>query len=127
MLLFFAVALFAVIHLVPAFPSIKARLKDRLGKKYGMLFAVGSIVSLVLIVVGWQMADRAAIYDPPVWGFRANLGLSFLAFLLLGVFLFRGKATSCCVCRWPWAWCCGQRATCWPMAIRQVSSCLADC
>ena len=92
MLLFFAVTLFAVIHLVPAFPSLKARLKDRLGKKYGMLFAVGSIVSLVLIVVGWQMADRPVVYDPPVWGFRANLGLSFLAFLLLGVFLFRGRA-----------------------------------
>ncbi len=92
MLLFFAVALFAVLHLVPAFPSLKARLKDRFGKAYGMLFAVGSILSLVLIVVGWQMADRAAVYDPPAWGFRANLALSFVAFLLLGVFLFRGKA-----------------------------------
>jgi uncharacterized membrane protein len=92
MLLFFAVALFAVIHLIPAFPSLKTRLKARLGKSYGMLFAVGSILSLVLIVLGWQMADRAMVYDPPAWGFRANLALSFIAFLLLGVFLFRGKA-----------------------------------
>ena len=92
MLLFFAVALFAVIHLIPAFPLLKARLKDRLGKAYGMLFAVGSIVSLVLIVLGWQMADRVQVYDPPIWGFRANLALSFVAFLLVGVFLFRGKA-----------------------------------
>lgn len=92
MLLFFAVALFAVIHLIPAFPSLKARLKDRLGKAYGMLFAVGSIVSLVLIVLGWQMADRVQVYDPPAWGFGANLGLSFVAFLLIGVFMFRGKA-----------------------------------
>ena len=92
MLLFFAVALFAVLHLVPAFPSLKARLKNRFGKAYGMLFAIGSILSLVLIVLGWQMADRAAVYDPPAWGFRANLALSFVAFLLLAVFLFRGKA-----------------------------------
>lgn len=92
MLLFFAVALFAVIHLIPAFPSLKARLKDRLGKAYGILFAVGSIVSLVLIVLGCQMADRGQVYDPPAWGFRANLALSFVAFLLIGVFLFRGKA-----------------------------------
>lgn len=92
MLLFFAVALFAVIHLIPAFPSLKARLKDRLGKAYGMLFAAGSIASLVLIVLGWQMADRSVVYDPPAWGFRANLALSFVAFLLLGVFVFRGKA-----------------------------------
>jgi uncharacterized membrane protein len=92
MLLFFAVALFAVIHLIPAFPSLKARLKDRLGKVYGMLFAVGSILSLVLIALGWQMADRSVVYDPPAWGFGANLALSFVAFLLLGVFLFRGRA-----------------------------------
>lgn len=92
MLLFFAVALFAVIHLIPAFPSLKARLKDRLGKAYGMLFAAGSIISLMLIVLGWQMADRVHAYDPPSWGFRANIALSFVAFLLIGVFLFRGKA-----------------------------------
>ncbi len=92
MLLLFAVSLFAVLHLVPAFPPLKTRIKDALGKKYGMLFGAGSILSLVLIVIGWQMADRGFVYDPPVWGFRANLALSFLAFLLLGVFLFRGRA-----------------------------------
>lgn len=92
LLLFFAVALFAVIHLIPAFPSLKDWLKNRLGKMYGMLFAVGSTLTLALIVLGWQMADRGVVYDPPDWGFRANLALSFLAFLLLGVFLFRGKA-----------------------------------
>jgi len=91
-LLFVAVTLFAVIHLIPAFPSFKDRLKEKLGKKYGMLFGIGSTVTLILIVIGWQMADRTAVYDPPEWGFRANLALSFLAFLLLGVFLFRGKA-----------------------------------
>lgn len=92
LLLFFAVALFAVIHLIPAFPSLKDWLKNRLGKMYGMFFAVGSTLTLALIVLGWQMADRGSVYDPPDWGFRANLALSFLAFLLLGVFLFRGKA-----------------------------------
>ncbi len=92
MLLLFAVALFAVIHLIPAFPPLKARFRDKLGKAYGMLFAIGSTLSLVLIVLGWQMADRSQIYDPPTWGFAANLAFSFVAFLLIGVFLFRGKA-----------------------------------
>ncbi len=91
MLLAFAVALFAGLHLVPAFPAFKARLKDKLGKKYGMLFAIGAVASLALIVAGWQQADRAPVYDPPAWGFSANVGLSLLAALLLGVFLFRGK------------------------------------
>lgn len=91
-LLLFAVVLFAVIHLIPAFPQLKARLQDKLGKKYGLLFALGSVATVALMVIGWQMAGRASVYDPPDWGFRANLALSFLAFLLLGVFLFRGHA-----------------------------------
>lgn len=92
MLLFVAVALFAVIHLIPAFPTLKTRLKEKLGKSYGMLFAVASTVTLVLIVIGWQTADRSPVYDPPDWGFGANLALSFVAFVMLGVFLFRGRA-----------------------------------
>ena len=91
MLLAFAVALFAVIHLLPAFPALKKTLKDRLGKKYGMLFALGSILSLVLIVLGWRMADRSTVYDVPSWGFSANIALSLVGFLLLAVFLMRGK------------------------------------
>jgi uncharacterized membrane protein len=91
MLLAFAVVLFAAIHLIPAFPAIKARLKDALGRKYGMAFAIGSTLSLLLIVLGWRAADRSAVYDPPSWGFSANLALSFVAFLCIGIFLFRGK------------------------------------
>ena len=90
-LLVIAVVLFAAIHLIPAFPSLKDRLKHKLGKKYGILFGIGSVLTLVLMVIGWQMADRTSVYDPPDWGFGANLALSFLAFLLLGVFLFRGR------------------------------------
>lgn len=91
MLLALSVALFALVHLVPAFPVLKARVKAALGKAYGPAFGIASVVSLVLIVLAWQGADRSPVYDPPEWGFRANLALSFVAFLLVGIFAFRGR------------------------------------
>lgn len=86
-----SVALFALVHLVPAFPALKQRVKTALGKAYGPAFGIASVVSLVLIVLAWQGADRSPVYEPPEWGFRANLALSFLAFLLVGIFAFRGR------------------------------------
>lgn len=91
MLIALSVALFALVHLVPAFPALKARVKAALGKAYGPAFGIASVVSLVLIVLAWQGADRSPVYDPPEWGFRANLALSFVAFLLVGIFAFRGR------------------------------------
>lgn len=91
MFLAIAVALFAAIHLVPAIPSLKEKLKARFGKAYGAGFGILSVVTLVLIVLAWRAADAEFVYEPPQWGFAANLGLSFIAFLLLGVFLFRGR------------------------------------
>jgi len=91
MFLAISVALFALIHLIPAFPALKARVKAAAGKAYGPAFGIASTMSVVLIVLAWQGADRSAVYEPPAWGFRANLALSFVAFLLVGVFAFRGK------------------------------------
>lgn len=91
MLLAFSVALFALIHLIPAFPALKERVKAAAGKAYGPGFGIASTVSLILIVLAWRGADRSAVYEPPAWGFSANLALSFVAFLLVGIFAFRGR------------------------------------
>ncbi len=91
MFLAFAVALFAGLHLIAAVPPLKAGLQQRLGKVYGPAFGIGSLVSLVLVVLAWQSADRPAVYDPPDWGFRAALALNFVACLFLGLFIFRGR------------------------------------
>ena len=91
MLLAIAVALFAAIHLIPAVPALKQRLQARLGRKYGMSFGLASVVTLVLIILAWPITDRSPVYDPPQWGWTANLVLSFFAFLLVGVFIFRGR------------------------------------
>jgi hypothetical protein len=70
-LLAFAVVAFALIHLVPAVPPVKARLQQALGAAYGAVFGIAATAALVLIVVGWNVrlcrrlraADAAAPGD----------------------------------------------------------------
>jgi uncharacterized membrane protein len=78
--------------MVAAVPSLKARLKRRVGEKaYGPVFGLASLVGIAIIVAGWRMSDFVPVYDPPSWGRQANYGLTLLAFICLGIFLFRGS------------------------------------
>jgi uncharacterized membrane protein len=86
------VAAFAVLHLVPAVPAVKATLQAQLGgRNYGMMFGIGSILTLALIILGWRMANFVPVYEPPVWGWHVTFLLVAVAFLLLAVFIFRGR------------------------------------
>ena len=85
-----AVGLFAIIHLIPAFPALKDSMKKRYGAAWGPGFSLAAIVSLALIVIAWQHAPYQDIYQPPSWGPVANLAALFLAFQFLAIFLFRG-------------------------------------
>lgn len=91
-LLAFGVFLTAALHLVAAVPSLKARIKQRLGEKaYGPVFGIASLVGIAIIVIGWRSADFVFVYDPPTWGRHANFLLTLIAFICLGIFLFRGS------------------------------------
>ena len=86
------IVLFTVVHLIPALPTVKARIKTRIGEgAYGPIYGLASIVALALIVFGWRAAPFVALYDPAHWGRYMNFGLTFLGFLCLGIFLFRGS------------------------------------
>jgi uncharacterized membrane protein len=90
-LLAIAVLSFSLIHLIPAMPPAKARLKQALGPAYGPAFGIAATLSLVLIVIAWRAAPYVAVYEPPMRARQATVGLLLLAFLCLGVFLFRGR------------------------------------
>jgi uncharacterized membrane protein len=90
-LLAFAVLAFALIHLVPAVPPVKARAQQALGAAYGPVFGIAATFALVLIVVGWSLSGHVSVYEPPVRARQLTVGLLLLAFLCLGVFLFRGR------------------------------------
>lgn len=86
------VVAFAVLHLIPTLPTLKSRLQVQLGQRfYGMMFGIGSVLTLALIVLGWRMSDFVSVYDPPDWGRHATFLLVAIAFILLGVFIFRGR------------------------------------
>jgi uncharacterized membrane protein len=88
----FGVVLFALLHLVPAVPGLKAALKARVGEAlYGPIYGIASIIALAVIVLGWRASDVVPVYDPPGWGPHANFGFTLLGFICLGVFLFRGR------------------------------------
>ncbi len=86
------VVLFVALHGVAALPAYKAHLKAWTGERwYGPVFGIASIIALAVIVVGWKNSDFVPVYDPQLWGWYVNYGLTFIGFLCLGVFLFRGS------------------------------------
>lgn len=91
-ILAFGVLLESVLHLVAAVPSLKARVKQSLGERaYGPVFGIASLIGIAIIVIGWRASDFVFVYEPPEWGRHANYGLTLIAFICLGIFLFRGK------------------------------------
>jgi uncharacterized membrane protein len=85
-----AVTIFALTHLAPVVPSLKQRMQGRLGRAYGPFFGVVATVCLLLIVLGWRSAEFVPVYDPPAWGRIVTFVLVLVAFLCLGIFIFRG-------------------------------------
>ena len=101
-LLALGVALFAASHLILAMPEGKVALRHRLGKFHGPGFGALSLIPLVLIVLGWRMAPFDPLYEAPSWGGIATFTLVLLAFVCLGIFLFRGSLRQ--KLRFPLAW-----------------------
>lgn len=94
-----------LLHLVAAVPSLKARLKAKVGEKaYGPVFGIASLAGIVIIVIGWQMTRAVEfidVYQPPEWGRHVNYLLTLIAFICLGIFIFRGRLRQ--VLRFPMA------------------------
>jgi uncharacterized membrane protein len=83
--------LFGAVHLLPAMPELKARAVAALGKAYGPVYGIASLLLLVAALWAFRRMEAQAFYDPPNWGRHANFALSLLGFLSLGIFLFRGS------------------------------------
>jgi uncharacterized membrane protein len=101
-LLGLGVVFFALCHLTLAVPKANGALRRKFGKFYGPGFGLLSLIPLMLIILGWRMSPFVPIYDPPSWGGIATFILVLLAFLCLGVFLFRGRWRQ--LLRLPLAW-----------------------
>jgi uncharacterized membrane protein len=81
-LLVLGVALWLVVHSLPIWaPARRDRLRGRMGEKpWKGAFSVVSLLTIVLIVIGWNAADPAAVaYWAPAWGVHVNNLLMLLA------------------------------------------------
>ena len=88
----FGIVLFALLHGVAAIPQYKGYVKSRTGARwYGPVFGLASIFAIAVIVLGWRSSLLIPVYDPPPWGWYVNYALTFIAFLCVGIFLFRGS------------------------------------
>lgn len=85
-LLALGVALWAAIHLFPAYaPARRAAYVERLGEgPWKGLFALALVASIVLMVWGWNAAAPGFAYAPPAWGVHVNNLLMLIAVYLLG-------------------------------------------
>jgi uncharacterized membrane protein len=90
-ILVIGVILFVAVHAVAAIPGLKAAVKLHTGEKvYGPAFGIASVVAVGVIIVGWRNSAFVAVYDPQPLGWYVNYLLTFVGFLCLGIFLFRG-------------------------------------
>ncbi|MEQ1520076.1 MAG: NnrU family protein [Aestuariivirga sp.] len=86
------VLLFVLLHGVAAVPHYKSYIKSRTGERwYGPFFGLASLFAIAVIVLGWRSSDFVAVYEAPLWGWYVNYALTFIGFLCLGIFLFRGS------------------------------------
>ena len=63
----------------------------RLGSYYRPVFGLLLLLALAIIIVGWRLSHFVPAYDPPRFGRYVTFLLVLLAFLCLGIFLFRGR------------------------------------
>lgn len=82
---------FGLVHLIPALPSVKAQAVSTLGKTYGPVYGIASLVLVVAVFWAFRQASPETLYDPPNWGRHANFLFTLIGFIFIGIFLFRGS------------------------------------
>ena len=95
-----AVFVFVSIQLLPFLPACSDRLVQRLDSRWGVAYGAASALSVVLMIAAWRASPAIPLYDPPLWSRMAGFILVLLAFIAMGIFLFRGRLRQ--LIRWPW-------------------------
>lgn len=85
--LWLGVVLWSGIHFIPSMAQgMRALLIKSLGKTpYKIAFALGIVLSIVIMVVGWRSTTPVGIYSPPPWGAPVGSLLVLVAFVLFSV------------------------------------------
>jgi uncharacterized membrane protein len=90
-LLVLALVAFGVVHVIPAIPRARAFCVGLLGRAFGPLYGVASLLLLIVCIAAFRVSEGGQLYDPPTWGRHGNFALTLVAFVFIGVFIFRGS------------------------------------
>lgn len=85
-LLYYGLALFIAIHVLPTLGGLRGRLVATLGERpWKVVHTVVSALGIVLMVQGWKAAPFEVVYEPPAWGRFAPFVLMLpVLYLLIG-------------------------------------------
>lgn len=89
MVLIVGLILFLGVHLIPTQPELRDGLKERIGEgPYKILFALLSLVGLVVIVLGFHKLQlhpgkNPILWEPPIWTRHLAVALMLPAMILL--------------------------------------------
>ena len=91
-LLIAGIIVFFGIHLLPAYPQVRARLMERLGQTgYRVLFSILSLASFVLLIWGFAQAPVIQVWSPPPWTRWVAIVLMLPAFIFLAAAYLPGR------------------------------------
>ncbi len=80
--------IFFCAHLLPSATALHSTVKRKLGEKpFKALFALSSLASLVLIIIGMGKAEFIPLYEPPYWGRHVTA-----SFMLVSLFCLISSA-----------------------------------
>jgi uncharacterized membrane protein len=82
---------FGLVHAVPGHRAMKTFLRQRLGKAYGPVYGVLSLLLLAGMLWAYRHSPSIEAFQTADWAWWANWGFSLAGFIFLGIFLFRGS------------------------------------
>jgi uncharacterized membrane protein len=90
--LLFGLVVFLGVHLIPAFPNMRAGLIAQLGETpYRIGFIVVSLISLGIVIAGYALAPVEPVWEPPVWARHLALVLMLPAFVCIAAAYIPGR------------------------------------
>lgn len=76
--------IFFAVHVTPSVNNVRERLVTRLGEKpYVGLYVAGSVVGMMMIIVGKVIAEFVPVWMPPTWAGRLSVAIMLPACVLI--------------------------------------------
>lgn len=100
LILVLGLALFILVHLIPASPDLRRALATRFGENaYKGVFSLVSLIGFALIVYGYHKIQlnpgkNPVLWDPPSWGRHVTMALMLPVFPLLLATYFPGRISA---------------------------------